>query len=633
MSARLKLFRWKAAGPLAVFLVLLGVLYWVLVDPLVRWGVEDAGTALVGAKVDVAAADVRLRDGVVMLRGLAVTNPAKPMTNLLEADQIVVNVRVAPLLEKKLIVDTVAFRGLAFGTSRRTSGAVANPRGRSGEVGRAVRSWVDQLPIPEFSLAGLGQVVNLQAVSPESLTTLRQARALQALADSARVQWVSRVEQLDPRPEVDSAVALAKRLEGQSVRSLGLAGARDAAASAQRTIAALAQLDDRLTALQRGIDAGVTRARAGVAALADARRADYAYALGLLKLPSLDAPSLGPALFGRFAADQVAPVLYWLGLAEQYMPPGVKERLHQGPDRVRAAGTDVVFPRAEHLPTFLMHLAEASFVIGGTGAAAGDYAARVVDVTSAPALVGRPTTFQAGRTAAKVGPATLLIGGMLNHVGQPLRDSIRAVVGGVTLPTVRLAPLGVELGLGRGSTDLVLHRVGDSLDTRFTWSSSDLHWARLGDSAGAAAAAGAARAAEAAGGQGLSVKGVGQSLQRSAEDMVLRTLSGLQQVRIEARLTGSVRHPRLAVGSNVASAVADGLREQVGQQLRQTETDVRARVDALVNQQVDQAQRAVGAFQTQALDRITAERARLDQAKRDLEARAKALIGIPGIGE
>jgi uncharacterized protein (TIGR03545 family) len=638
MTPRVKLFRWKAIGPLAVFLVLVGVLYWLLVDPLTRRGVEASGTALVGAKVDLAAADVRLRDGVVMLKGLAVTNPNSPMTNLLEADQIAVYVRMAPLLEKKLIIDTLAFRGLRFGTPRRTSGAVADPQGGAGEVGRAVQSWLAQLPIPEFSLAGLGRVVNLGAVSPESLTTLRQARALATLADSGRTAWLDRVNQLDPRPQIDSAMALAQRLQGQSVRSLGLAGARDAATSAQRTIAALAQLDNRLVALQHGIDSGVTRARDGLAALADARRADYAYAMGLLKLPSLDAPSLGPALFGRFAAQQLAPVLYWLGLAERYMPPGVKARLHQGPDRVRAAGTNVLFPKAEHLPTFLLHLAEASLAIGGTGAAAGDYAARVVDVTSAPDLIGRPTTFAAARTAGQVGPETVRVGGMLNHVGRTIRDSLSAFVGGVSLPTVTLAPLGVGLGLGRGTTDLLLRRVGDSLDARFTLSSSDLHWARLTGAAGAAEAAGAAGGAEGAGaaegaagaeGQRLSAAGVGQALQRSAEDVLWRTLTGLTDVRIDARLSGSVRHPRLAVGSNVARAVADGLRAQVGQELRETEASVRARVDSLVDQRVAQAQNAVSAFQTQALDRVAAERQRLDQAKRDLEARARALLRIP----
>jgi hypothetical protein len=52
-----------------------------------------------------------------------------------------------------------------------------------------------------------------------------------------------------------------------------------------------------------------------------------------------------------------------------------------------------------------------------------------------------------------------------------------------------------------------------------------------------------------------------------------------------------------------------------------------------VSERVTQAQGAVGEFETQVRDRVAAERARLDQARRDLEARIRALVpGIPGIG-
>jgi hypothetical protein len=563
-----------------------------------------------------------------MLRGLRVTNPRKPMTNLFQADQIVVNVRMAPLLEKKVIIDTVAVRGLAFGTARETSGAIDQAEGPASEVGAAVDRWVESLPLPALSWEGLGQAVNVGAVSAESLATLREARALVGRADSARNDWIARIQGLDPRPQIDSAAALARRLEGQSVRSLGLAGARDAAESARRTIAALTQLDHQLLALQAGVDSGVEGARNGLTALADARRQDYAYALGLLKLPSLDAPSLGPALFGRFAAQQAAPVLYWLGLAERYMPPGVEARLRQGPDRARAAGTTVEFPKHEHLPAFLLQVAEASLVIGGTGAAAGDYAALLTDLTSAPALVGRPTVVQAGRTAGQRGPETVRLGAILNRVGEVARDSVAAFVSGVDLPTVALGPVGAELGLGRGTTELVVQRLGDSLDARLAWHATGVAWRRLG--ADAAAAPDSVRPSALP--ERITAEGVGQAVRRSATDIAWRTLSGLSDVRIDARLTGSLRNPRLAVGSNVAGALADGLRNELGAEVRRAEGEVRARVDALVQEQVAGARQAVARFESQARQRITDERARLDQARRDLEARIRGLAGIPGIG-
>jgi uncharacterized protein (TIGR03545 family) len=622
-----RVFRWRGVVPLALAFALIGVLYWLLADLLVERSVEGAGTALVGARVDVAEADVRISQGVVMLRGLAVTNPDAPMTNLFEAEQIAVNVRVAPLLEKKLIVDTVAVRGLRFGTPRRTSGAIERPSASSREVRGAIADWKDRLPVPSFSLDGLQQVVDVGAIAAESLATLRQARALVASADSARDDWLRRVQQLDPRPTIDSAAALAQRLQGQNLRTLGLTGARDAVTSARRSLQELTSLDDRLSAAQRGVDSGVARARAGLTALADARRADFAYARGLLKLPVFDAPELGPALFGRFAAEQAAPILYWLGMAERHMPPGLEARLMEGPDRVRRAGTTVVFPKREHLPKFLLVLAELSLEIGGAGAAAGEYAARVTDVTTAPALVGRPTTFSAGRTGGRAGPETVSVGGTLNHVGSVIRDSLGALVSGVSLPSLTLAPLGVEMGLGRGGTELRFTRVGDSLDARMVWASNAVTWNRL---TAAAAGAGGVPDSAAPAAAPLTAQGVGQALRRSAEAVVWRTLSGLRDVRIEARLTGPVSRPRLAVGTNVARALADGLRDQLGAELRDQEAQVRARVEALVAERVAEAQQAVTAFQSQVLDRVAAERARLDQAKADLEARVRSLA--PGIG-
>ena len=103
-------------------------------------------------------------------------------------------------------------------------------------------------------------------------------------------------------------------------------------------------------------------------------------------------------------------------------------------------------------------------------------------------------------------------------------------------------------------------------------------------------------------------------------------------MRIDARLTGSLARPRLAVGSNVASALADGLRNELGAEVRRAEAEVRARVDALVQERVTEAQQAVAGFEEQARARVAAERARLDQARRDLEARVRALTGIPGLG-
>jgi hypothetical protein len=132
---RSKIFRWRAIVPLVLLVILLVVGWILLLDTLVERGVEKAATAIVGAKVDVEEADVQLDEGAVVLRGLQVTNPDQPMKNLFEAREIVANLRVGPLLEKKVVVETLAVRDVRFGTDRTESGAIDNWT-RGGERGR-----------------------------------------------------------------------------------------------------------------------------------------------------------------------------------------------------------------------------------------------------------------------------------------------------------------------------------------------------------------------------------------------------------------------------------------------------------------------------------------------------------------
>jgi hypothetical protein len=71
----MKLMRWKAVVPLAIFLGLLTIGWWLLLDTIVRKGVEAVGAEIVGARVDVREADVRLGEGAVTLRGLQARCP------------------------------------------------------------------------------------------------------------------------------------------------------------------------------------------------------------------------------------------------------------------------------------------------------------------------------------------------------------------------------------------------------------------------------------------------------------------------------------------------------------------------------------------------------------------------------
>jgi uncharacterized protein (TIGR03545 family) len=605
----MRFIRWKALLPLSVTLALMFVLTVLFKNRVVEWGVEAAGTAAVGARVDLGSASLSLTNGNVTLNGLEVTNPNSPMRNMVEAEQLIFDLGMLPLLEKKIVIDTVAARGIRFNTPRQTSGAIPQKPKEVEETSQVIADFKSRIKVPPLELSTLTQSVNVDAISADSLATLRAARYAVAFADTARDKMLADLRAADPRPAIDSAEALVRRLQATNLRTLGIPGARQAVTDVRRTIRNLEQIDDRLKAFEvetRGSAAGL---QAKVDAIGAARATDLAYARSLLRLPTFEIPSVGPQLFSDLIAEQLGDVLYWGERIQQYIPPGLERQMQPGPKRVRASGTDVLFPKEAVYPTFLLRLAELSLAIAGDGAAAGDYRAQLVGVTTQPAVYGAPTTFLLQRTGGTVGPREGRVTGMFDHRRVPVRDTLGAYFSGIKLPDFPIGGLGGAVQLGQGMTNLRISRQGEQLSGEWTWRAPRVSWVR--DSVRPVAAD--ARA-------------------RFVEDMVWNAMRRIDSVEIVASFGGTIKDPTLAVKTNVATAVGNALREQLGEEVRKAEAQVRAKVNSLVDAEVAKARTKADEVKAQATQRVVEERAKLEAQKQALEARLRELTRIPGIG-
>jgi uncharacterized protein (TIGR03545 family) len=608
----MRLFRWKAVVPLALVLALL-VLGWTLfVDRLLRKGIEAGGTAAVGAQVNLASARIHLFRGNVTLRGLQVTNPNAPLQNIVQLDEIVAQIALLPLLEKKVVIDTVAIRGMRFNTPRKTSGAIAHPAAPPSRASQGALAWAQSVNIPGLDLSGLGQVTELAAVRPDSLQSLREARTLAARADSLRGTFERELRAADPAPVADSARALADRLRGATARSLGLQGTRDAIASLQRVAGQVRTSRDRVTALKQRVDTAVVDLRAGAATLDRARQADYAYAQRLVKIPSLATPDVSMAMFGPMAVAKMQPVLYWLKLAEQYVPPGLRPQANPGPKRARMAGITVTFPKEHTWPTFLLRHADASLILGGAGAAAGDYGAWVEGVTTEPAVYGGPLRFAAGRTAAAKGPRQLRVAGLVDRSKREPHDSLDALVSGVAFPAANIGVAGARLEFPDNTVRFALDRRGDGMAGLLHITAPNVQWVRTsGDSAAASPPLGSKAWVEA---------------------LVWRAVSSVRDLDLQIRFSGRPDAPRLDVSSNVASAVATALQREVGAEVARVQARARAKVDSIVGQQVAAARARLSALQTDVQSRLGAQQQQLQDVQAQLEQRVRDLGQVvPGV--
>ena len=602
---RIKVFRWKAIGPLLLFLGILTVLVILFAEPVARDTTEEASSELLGTQVDVGKLDLLPRQASVELAALQIADPFEPRRNLVQADQIRLKLNPEALAEKKLVVEQFTLHGMRFGTARKVPARPVKGGGFAPQALRAVRQWSQQFDVPILQLTPI-DTIKQPVLNPTQLGTVQAAQGLVARTDSTRQALEQGFKQVDIHGTVDSARALADRLAASDPRKLGLDGTRQAVQSVQQTLKQLDQTKQQVNGLQRQVTQGVQLLGTGVSGLDEARKKDYAFAKSLLKLPTFSAPDIGNAFFGKVSLARFQQALYWAELARHYMPPGLLPREDPGPKRLRAAGKTVRFPKERTWPDFLVQLAQIDFAIGGSNPLQGAYQASVRGLTSTPALYGRPMTVAAHRSAAGTAIADIDVSGVINHLSSSPRDSVAAKLRGVKLPSFAIPGLPFRLAPGTGAANLTFALRGDQLLGRWGISSSNVAWAL--DSAR------------------------GRSL-NDLEGIVWRVVSGLKQLDVKAEVRGTIKAPKLSVASNLDAAIAARLKAVIGEEVAKAEAKARAKVDSIVSEKVESVKRQVAAVQAQATQRVAAEQQQLDKVQAELQAQLKRLTGglAPGV--
>jgi len=600
---RVAVFRWKGITPLVLGVALAGAIWLLFADRLLRSTAEEAGTKALGTELDIGRLHLDLVHSSIELDGVAIADPFDARRNLLELRQLFVQLEPEPLLEKKLVVTRLTVGDVRTGTSRSTPARPVAAGGFAPSMLREMQEWAKQFDVPLLSLTPIDTIRSI-VLDPAQLSSVKAALALGPRVDSTRARLQRGFSSLPLQATLDSSRALLTRLQGVNVRTLGITGARNAVTDIRRASA-------RVDSLRRQIEGLTTAARsagdtleAALLAVDEARKNDYVFAKRLVKLPSVDAPDIGSALFGKVTIDKVQQALYWTELDRQYMPPGLLPKPSPGPRRLRASGITVHFVKPQAYPRFLLRRADIQINVTD-GPARGKYVAAVQDATTEPAVVGRPTVFALRRTATGSAVDSLRVAGTLDHASARPRDILTVQAGGVELPDFPIPGLPYRARPGRGASTVRLTVDGDQMDAHWSLASGKLAW--VADSA--------ARKLN------------------TIESLVAKVLTGVPSLEMNAQVIGPLKAPKLDVNSNLDRVVADQLRSVVGAQVAAAEAKLRARVDSLVDEKSAPLKARIATVRAEADQRIADARAKLDAEKQKLDAQVKqlsgGLVGLP----
>ncbi|HEX6057431.1 MAG TPA: hypothetical protein VFZ11_00340 [Gemmatimonadaceae bacterium] len=600
---RTRIVRWQG---LVAFALLLGVLAlgWTLLgDRVVESTAEEATTKLLGATVEIDGLRIRTAATSLDVGALRIADPFDPMRNLIDARDLVLVLEPEPLLEKKLVVRRLVLGDVRFGTARERPAPPAPRDGFAAQTLGEIRRWAGQFERPLLSFTPIDTLKQL-VLDPAQLATVREAQALAAHADSVRGALEAGFRGLALQATLDSARALVARLEGANPVALGIEGTRRAVADVRRTLDEVNAAKRRVESLATDARSGARALERGLQALDSVRRADYAFARSLLEVPTIEGPALGNALFGDVSIERFQQAVYWAELAQRHMPPGLAPRERTGPERVRMAGTTVRFPKAQEYPTFLLRSGEARFTLTGVGGATNEYVVGVANVTSAPTMLGKPAVVAARGGGAGNAPL-LALRGALDHTGAEARDRVTGEITNIVLPGIDLPGLPWRLEPGVGGSRLELALAGERIDARWTLRADAVRW--VADSA---------------------------RLSRASmmETFVGRVITGIPELELDARLTGTMAAPSLSVRSNLDRVLESRLRAVLGEEIARAEAKARAAVDSIVQERTAPLRARVAEVRADAERRVEAATASVDEARAVLDERLKSLTtGVGGI--
>jgi uncharacterized protein (TIGR03545 family) len=450
----MKWMRWRGLIPFVVITALIAVFWFLLVDGYIERLIEKAGTAAVGAKVELDSADLSLFPAGLTLMRLQVTNPDEPMRNAVEVKRIAFTMDAAQLLMRKAIINEMSVEEVRLDTPRKTSGAI-----KEAEKAKPVEAIKAKLEIPSFKLPDVKELLE-----KEELETLRLASTLREDIEKEKEAWKGRLEELPGKEKIEG---YKKRIEELKSAGKGITGALGAAAGVQELKKDIESDINQIKDAQKTYKEEFNSIKQRVSDAAKAPERDLKRLKDKYSISPEGFSNATQALLGGKVAAYIRKADLWYARLKPLMERA-RER-GEGPETVkpvRAKGLDVHFREHNPLPEFLIKLINASVSLK-----AGDISGKVKNVTNEQHVIGVPLSFDFSGEKLKDMQSVSLDGSIDRVRPKKPRDSANLEVMGYRVSGAVLSDSeDLPVNMKEGEVDLALSAAlsGRALDAKAT---------------------------------------------------------------------------------------------------------------------------------------------------------------------
>ncbi|MEA3222126.1 MAG: TIGR03545 family protein [Thermodesulfobacteriota bacterium] len=398
----MKWIRWRGLVACIGIIIVLSGLWFLFIDSFVERMIEKRGSRIVGAKVELADADLSLFPAGLTLKGLQVTDPEEPMKNAFEIDRATFSIDTLNLFRRKAIINEMTLDGLRLDTSRKTSGALPSRTTRAPAVSK--EGSKKEFKVPLFEVPNVGDVLK-----KEDLKSLRLVESLRADIKREKDNWRDRVQGLPDKKKVDEYKARIDRIK--KARNGGIKDILNATSEAAAIRKDLKHDIKNIKGVQKEFKASRVLLKERLNQVANAPDEDVHRLKEKYSLSPKGIGNMTQILFGQTVGHWVERGLIWY----KRLKPVLERAKEMKKDSevikpLRARGTDVRFKEYEPLPDFLIRNTKAGFKLQG-----GTMTGEVKNITPDQDILGAPLDFVfSGKSLKDI--QSIRVTGTLDHI-------------------------------------------------------------------------------------------------------------------------------------------------------------------------------------------------------------------------
>jgi uncharacterized protein (TIGR03545 family) len=541
MDRVMKWIRWKGLVAFLLVALVIGGIWFLVVDAVIERVIERTGTRIVSARVDLDSADLSLFPLGLTLTRLQITNPDQPMTNAVEIARIAFSMDSLNLLRRKVIVDEMAVDGVRLDTPRTSSGAIIHDS----------KAAPDQRhPAKGFTLPALEIRDPEDILKSADLQSVKLVESLRTDVQTEKDRWQKQLATLPDKAKLED---YKKRIEG--LKSAGKGGMGGLLGGAKEVLAVQEDLKkdlDRLTTAKQDLEKNVARLRKRLEEASRAPQEDARWLMEKYRLSGQGLANLSRMLLGGKIGQWTDQALRWHDRLQPVLNRlAERKKGVEVVKPVREKGMDVRFKEHAPLPDFLTRIARVSITIP-----AGIITGQVRNITPDQHILGAPLTFTFSGDKL-TGLQSLKLDGAVNRV-DPVRpvDTATLQVRGYRIENVALSEdssLSVTLKQATGDLDLRAALRGDAIDAA---ASAHLQSVQFSGPAKADSAVAAA---------------------------IASALSDIRSFQLKADLSGTRDALDIQLSSDLDRVLKDVVGKQIQAQTARLEAQLRSAIEAKVS--------------------------------------------------